>query len=100
MAGLVDEGGNFLEVYTYTGYGLPTITTFGDTPCTRGDVNGSATDFVTFRGYRPLRLRGDGRSTRDACDECGWFKSFAYADNQYVLSDDLDGRSLYQARAV
>lgn len=40
VAGLVGGDGDFLEVYTYTAYGLPTITTFGDTPCTRGDVNG------------------------------------------------------------
>lgn len=40
VTGLVDEDGEFLEVYTYTAYGLPTITTFGNTSCTRGDING------------------------------------------------------------
>lgn len=54
-------------------------------------------EFATFRGCHPLRIRGDHRSTRDACDECGRFKSFAYHDQEYVLTRDLDGRTVYQA---
>lgn len=40
VAAIVDEAGNILEAYTYTGYGLPTTVEMGGITCTRGDVNG------------------------------------------------------------